>query len=292
MKYGLHLPNFGSFGDARLLADLARTAEDAGWDGFFLWDQMLFGEVDRNPHVDPWVALTAVALNTERLIFGPLVTPIPRRRPWKLARETVTLHNLSGGRLILGVGIGDPVEWEYRAFHDDTDAKIRAQKLDEGLAILKGLWSGEPFSFEGAHYQLEPMTFLPKPVTPIPIWVGGYWPNKPPFRRAARYDGVAPGVAESGGRIPTDTLREILEFIDSQREPSHLEGPYDVIIRGLTEPDSDEDLQKVAAYQAAGATWWVEDLSPERLGFIWEDLGQGWDVAPLRQRIEAGPPRQ
>src|SRR5687767_2848760 len=121
MKYAVHLPNFGAYGDARVLADLAHVAEAAGWDGFFLWDHLLCCELDKNPHADPWIALTAAALNTANIKLGTLVTPIPRRRPWKLARETVTLHNLSGGRLILGVGIGDPVKWEYDFFHAESD---------------------------------------------------------------------------------------------------------------------------------------------------------------------------
>jgi alkanesulfonate monooxygenase SsuD/methylene tetrahydromethanopterin reductase-like flavin-dependent oxidoreductase (luciferase family) len=290
MKYGLHLPNFGSYADARLLADLARAAEEAGWDGFFLWDHLLFCELDKNPHVDPWVALTAVALNTQHITFGTLVTPLPRRRPWKLARETVTLHNLSGGRLVLGVGLGDPVEWEYRFFHDDTDPKIRAQKLDEGLAILTGLWTGETFSFEGVHYQLEPMTFLPRPVTPIPVWVGGNWPNKPPFRRAARYDGVFPNLSNDQGPMTPDKLREILGYIDQHRSTSS-QTPYEVIVGGITEIGTDDYQQKVAPYEAAGATWWIEDVGPLRLGLGWEDLWQEWDVPALRARIEAGPPR-
>ncbi|GHD43083.1 LLM class flavin-dependent oxidoreductase [Mycetocola manganoxydans] len=110
MKYGLHLPNFGAFGDARVLAGLARDAERSGWDGFFLWDHLLFCDLDQNDHVDPWVALTAVAAATDSILLGPLVTPLPRRRPWELARQTVSLQNYSGGRLVLGVGIGAPTD--------------------------------------------------------------------------------------------------------------------------------------------------------------------------------------
>jgi alkanesulfonate monooxygenase SsuD/methylene tetrahydromethanopterin reductase-like flavin-dependent oxidoreductase (luciferase family) len=226
MKYGVHLPNFGAFGDARVLAEMAVLAEQAGWDGFFIWDHLLFCEPDKNAHVDPWVGLTAVAMRTERIIFGPLVTAIPRRRPWKLARETVSLQNLSGGRLVLGVGLGDPVEWEYRFFHEETDAKIRAEKLDEGLAILQGLWSGETFGFTGKHYQLEPMTFLPKPVKPIPIWVGGYLPHKRPFRRAARFDGVVPGRLD-GSFAPEDVRRGACLFGTRRPHPLPLDSDPD-----------------------------------------------------------------
>ncbi|HEX5860141.1 MAG TPA: LLM class flavin-dependent oxidoreductase, partial [Microbacterium sp.] len=192
MKFGLHLPNFGAFGDARALADLAVAAETAGWDGFFLWDHLLFCDLDQNDHVDPWVALTAIAAATSTIRLGPLVTPVARRRPWELARQAVSLQNFSNGRLVLGVGLGEPTEWDFRFFGDPTDPRVRAEKLDEGLEILRGLWSGKQFGFSGQHYRLEPMTFLPPPVTPIPIWVGGAWPNRRPFRRAARHQGVMP----------------------------------------------------------------------------------------------------
>jgi alkanesulfonate monooxygenase SsuD/methylene tetrahydromethanopterin reductase-like flavin-dependent oxidoreductase (luciferase family) len=285
MKYGVHLPNFGAFGDARILAEFAQLAEEAGWDGFFIWDHLLFCEPDKNAHVDPWVALTAVALSTERITFGTMVTAVPRRRPWKLARETVSLHNLSGGRLVLGVGLGDPVQWEYGFFHDETDPMIRAEKLDEGLAILQGLWSGETFGFEGKHYHLEPMTFLPKPVRPIPIWVAGYWGRKRPFRRAARYAGVAPSKLD-GDMTPTD-MRDIIAYIYQHRET---QDPFDVVAFGRTDSQSPE-LATVKSIMEAGATWWVEDVSQLRLGMGWEELWKPWDIAPLRARIIAGPPK-
>ena len=286
MKYGVHLPNFGVFGDARVLADLARLAEQAGWDGFFLWDHLLFCELDKNAHVDPWVALTAIAAATERINIGTLITPLPRRRPWKLARETVSVQNYSGGRLILGVGLGDPVEWEYRFFHEETDPRIRAEKLDEGLAILTGLWTGEPFAFEGKHYQLEEMTFLPKPVSRIPIWVAGYWPKKRPFRRSARFDGIAPGSAE--GMLSPDDVRQFMAYINQHRSR---EDAFDVVTFGKTDPESAEYTAKVAPYIEAGATWWVEDISPLRMGWGWEDLWKPWEIEPLKARIQAGPPK-
>ena len=108
MKFGIYLPNYGPFGNARTIADLARDAESAGWNGFFVWDHI--AERDETgaspPCADPWLALTAAALQTTSIKLGTTVTPLPRRRPHKLARETVTLDWLSNGRLILGVGIG------------------------------------------------------------------------------------------------------------------------------------------------------------------------------------------
>ncbi len=285
MKYGVHLPNFGAFGDARVLADLAVMAEEAGWDGFFLWDHLLFCELDKNAHVDPWIALTAAAMQTKTIQLGTLVTALPRRRPWKLARESVSLQNLSGGRLILGVGLGDPAQWEYEFFHENADVKTRAEKLDEGLMILKGLWTGETFGFEGNHYHLEAMTFLPKPIAPIPIWVGGYWPNKGPFKRAARYDGVAPGRLD--GDWTPDSLRTMLDYLQQRRT---LESPFEVVMGGQTSADGSDWAEKVQPLIAAGATWWNEDISPLSRGWGWDELWKPWDIDPLCKRIEAGPP--
>jgi len=195
MKFGIYLPNFGPFGYARVIADLAREAESAGWDGFFLWDHIATHDDDgvSLPHTDPWVALTAAAMQTTSIILGTTVTPLPRRRPHKLARETVTLDRLSSGRLILSVGIGlGKREWDHLG--EETDLRSRGRMLDEGLEILAGLWSGEPFQFDGDHYHIEQAQFLPPPFQQprIPVWVGGEWPNKRPFRRMARWDGMFP----------------------------------------------------------------------------------------------------
>src|SRR5215470_15352683 len=194
MQYGLYLPNFGSFGYARTLAELAQDAEQAGWDGFFIWDHIARpGSPDT---VDPWVALAAIAMRTERVRIGALVTPLPRRRPWKVARETVSVDHLCGGRLVFGVGTGSSgggrVEWE--AFAEELNQRARGAMLDEGLAVLVGLWSGQPFNYAGQHYRVTDSQFRPLPLQAprIPVWVAGYWPHRPPFRRAARWDGVFP----------------------------------------------------------------------------------------------------
>ncbi|HEU5199002.1 MAG TPA: LLM class flavin-dependent oxidoreductase [Ktedonobacterales bacterium] len=190
MRYGIHVPNFGDWPNPRTLAELAREAEETGWDGFFLWDHLQTDPV--MPFADPWVALAAMAQQTERIRLGPLVTPLPRRRPWQVARETVSVDQLSGGRLVLGVGIGINGWREYSAFGEPTDKVLHGAMLDEGLEVLTSLWSGEPFSFQGQHYQAQDVCFLPKPVQQprIPIWVAGIWPNKKPFRRAVRWDGI------------------------------------------------------------------------------------------------------
>src|SRR5260221_4489362 len=163
MRYGLYLPNFGEFASARVLAQLVREAEDAGWDGFFLWDHVLTAAPV--PFVDPWVALGAMALTTERIRLGPLVTPLPRRRPWKLAREAVTLDHLSGGRLVLGVGIGGDFWREFSGFGGEAvDDAERAALLDDGIEIITRLWSGELVTYEGARLRVDGVRFRPLPL--------------------------------------------------------------------------------------------------------------------------------
>jgi hypothetical protein len=280
--YGVHVQNSGDYGDPRILADLAREAEEAGWDGFFIWDHLLYSVDEMLPVVDPWIALAAIALNTRRVRIGPMVTPLARRRPWKLARETASLDVLSEGRLVLGVGLGEPAEVEFAQFGEESDARTRAAKLDEALAIVTGLWSGEPFSHEGAHYTIQESTFLPSPVQKprIPIWVGGEWPNKPPFHRAARWDGVFPskrGVALDEMMTPED-LGEIVGFIGQHRL---LDDSFVVALGGYTPAnDRSRAIEIVEAYVAVGLTWWLEGMNSLR--------GSRQDI---RERIRQGPPK-
>lgn len=265
MRFGVEMAAWGRFADPRELAAVAREVEAAGWDGLFLWDAMLH-DPDDLPKADPWIALAAVAMATERIRIGPMVTPLPRRRPWKLAREAVTLDHLSGGRLTLGVGLGDPTEEEFGWFGEaGLDHRTRAAMLDEGLAILDGLWSGEPFAFAGEHYALHEMTFLPRPVqTPrIPIWVAGSWPNKAPMRRAARWDGVHP--FRVGAWMTPEDVRGLVAYVGERREgdPSALLGagssPFDVVVQGSTQEDEPaRAAERVRASAEAGATWWLE----------------------------------
>jgi len=289
MQFGLSLPQFGPFGDVRKLVDLAQAAESAGWDGFFVWDHIVFDDLWR-PMVDPWVALAAIAVATEHIRIGTLVTPVARRRPWKLARETVSLDRLSGGRLILGVGLGAPEKWEFGAFGEETDNRIRAEKLDEGLEILLGLWSGEPFSYEGTHYQLEEILFLPTPVQQprIPIWVAGLWPNKPPMRRAARYDGAIPIKVQ--GTLTPDEWRDALAYINQQRASDE---PITAVAMGVTPGNEPQRAGEIVAdYADAGCTWWVEDISPYGYGLPWNARGWPSDMAArLEERIRQGPPK-
>src|SRR6478752_1420665 len=163
MQFAVFLPNFGPFGDTDALVELARDAEANGWNGFFIWDHIQLDGADTGPIVDPWVALTAVACATENLRIGTMITPLARRRPWKLARETVTLDRVSHGRLTFGVGLGYPPEDEFGTFGEETDDRVRADKLDEGLEILDGLWSGEKLEYSGEHFQVSGAQFQPRP---------------------------------------------------------------------------------------------------------------------------------
>ena len=287
VRYGVNLPPFGDLADPRALAALAREAEESGWDGFFIWDHVVY-DPSFHPIADPWVGLAAVALATKRVRLGTLVTPLARRRPWQVAREAATLDRLSGGRLVLGVGLGDPVPWDFGFFGEEEDARARARRLDEGLAILAGLWSGEPFSHEGEHYRLREVTFLPTPVQRprVPIWVGGWWPNKPPMRRAARWDGVAPG--KWGEPLAPEELRNLTAYVAAHRADG---SPFDVVVTGET-PGGDRGggTEVVARYAAAGATWWIEDVGPWRFGLGAEDPWPPPATASIRERIRQGPP--
>ncbi len=275
MRYGIDVPNFGDFGNPRALADLARAAEEADWDGFFIWDHLQTAQPA--PFTDPWVALAAMAARTERIRLGTLVTPLPRRRPWKLARETVSIDQLSGGRLVLGVGIGINYWREYSAFGEPTDDALHGAMLDEGLAVLTGLWSGEPFSFQGQHYQVQEAQFLPRPVQQprIPIWVAGIWPNKKPFRRAARWDGVFPLLHD--GSLTPDDIRAMLSYTRQQRTS---EEPFDVVAVGWAyEHGKEAGDALLADYADAGVTWWLEGFNPQDT------------IADVRARIQQGPPK-
>jgi alkanesulfonate monooxygenase SsuD/methylene tetrahydromethanopterin reductase-like flavin-dependent oxidoreductase (luciferase family) len=288
MQFGIHIPPFGPFADIAALADLAQKAEAAGWDGFFLWDDVAF-----NPAVDmadPWIALAAIALRTENMRLGPLVTPLPRRRPWKVAREAVSLDHLSHGRLILGVGSGGAPE-EFANLGEAADPKVRAAQLDEGLDILAGLWRGEPFEYTGAQYTIRAMPFLPRPVQSprIPVWVGGSWPLRAPMRRAARWDGVYPlgqhlSMVEM---LSPEEMAAVVAYVTDQRQQAGLAGePFAVAHYGISSGDDRSgDAQMVATYQEAGVTWWLENVIPERWG-SWSE----WPVEAMTRRIEQGPP--
>ncbi len=280
MKMGVNVPNFGAFADPQTFVSLAVDAEAAGWDGVFIWDHLLVWS--GNIVADPWILLSAAAVATNRIMLGPMVTPVPRRRPWKLAREAVSLDHLSDGRVILGVGIGFPPDPEFRAFGEPVDERTRAEMLDEGLEIIQGLWSGESYAFDGRHYHLDEMTFLPVPLQSprIPIWVAGMWPNRRPFRRAARFDGAFPiTTGDDMPMLEPSELREIVTYINSQREG---DGAYDVVTYADLRGEDRRAVDLVEEWSEAGATW--IHVGPGDFGT--EPIGS------FRARIRAGPPGQ
>jgi len=275
MKYGFVLPS----GDAQTAANFAHDAEQSGWDGFFVWEPV-WG-------IDAWVSLTAAAMRTERIRLGTMLTPVSRMRPWKLASETTTLDHLSNGRVILAVGLG-AIDSGFEAFGEVTDRKTRAELLDEGLDILTGLWRGQPFNYDGKHYQVKETTFFPPPPPVqqprIPIWVVGAWPRMKSMRRVLRYDGLLPNVLGDDGQgreITPHDIREMKAFIEANRTETT---PFDIIMEGETPGD---DHEKAAAiirpWADAGATWWIEGR--------WNEPRTPEGLRAVHQRIQQGPPR-
>jgi alkanesulfonate monooxygenase SsuD/methylene tetrahydromethanopterin reductase-like flavin-dependent oxidoreductase (luciferase family) len=225
---------------------------------------------------DPWIALAAMALRTERIRIGLEVVALTRRRPWKVAREAVTLDHLSNGRLILGVGIGDVGGPDFAAFGEETGARRRAGMLDEALEVLVGLWSGEPFAYQGEHYSVGEVTFLPRPVQRprIPIWVGGEYPLPGPTRRAARWDGSCLYKARAGPWTPAD-VRALRALVERERPGA----AFDVALGGDPRPDEWEaQRQRIGSLAEAGATWWIEYVEPA-------------DLATMRGAVARGPIR-
>jgi alkanesulfonate monooxygenase SsuD/methylene tetrahydromethanopterin reductase-like flavin-dependent oxidoreductase (luciferase family) len=218
---------FGELADPRVLVDLAVRAESRGWDGVFLWDHVAYRPPVRALG-DAWVTLSAIAARTERVLLGPMVTPLSRRRVQKVARETVTLDRLSAGRLILGVGLGSNDTNELEPYGEVVDDRERARLLDDGLSRLMDFWSGE---------------FEPRPLQRprIPVWVAGRWPRRRPVARAAAWDGMFP--IELPG---PDALVELADEIE-QRRTDHGR-PFDLVVE--IEPGDD-----VRPWRDAGATW-------------------------------------
>lgn len=278
MRYGIIVTT----GDPRTAAGLAAEAEAAGWDGVFTWDGIAIGATEI---WDPWVTMAAMSMTTDRARLGAIVTPPSRRRPWKLAREAVSIDHLSGGRLVLPVGLGALDDGGFGNVGEPTDARTRAELLDESLAILEGLWTGEPFGFQGRHHRFAPMTFLPRPVQRprIPIWAVGAWPSERSLGRAARWDGLVAqpmtGSPDAGPWRPA-LLARAVAWVEARRTEEGWTGRYDVIVSGATPGDDPVAARGlVSGWREAGATWWIEA--------DWEHA----DLDALRARIAAGPPR-
>ncbi len=257
MNYAITLPNAGA--DPQTLAEFAALAEQRGWDAVFLEDYIVWQGHQEVPTYDPWVILAAIAMRTKRVRLGTTVTPLARRRPWKVAAEAVTLDHLSGGRLILGIGLGDTVtsDVSFTHFGEQSDPKVRARMLDEALEIITGLWSGEPYRFQGEHYQVKEVRVLPRPVQQprIPIWVGGGYPNRGPMRRAARWDGACMYKDKAHFMQPED-VRALIAFIEEHRTST---GPYDICCGGSPRrEDWDEERAYMRSLAEAGMNWWSE----------------------------------
>jgi hypothetical protein len=274
MKYGVVMRTDI---DLDLISELACDAEKYAWDGFFVWDGFL------GPN--PWILLASVATRTEQIRFGVMVTAATVRRPWQLASETATLDRLSKGRLILSLGLGAADDLGFDRVGEQVDRKLRAELLDETIDLLKGLWTGQPFRYEGKNYRLRDVTLNITPMQQprIPIWVVGAWPRMKSMRRVLRCDGLIPakmtpiGISDD---ITTEDLREISAFVKDKLGNAS----FDIIMEGETPGHDKERAAKIVGpFIEAGATWWLEGVAttPYRLG----------GVEGVRTRIVQGPPR-
>lgn len=276
MNFGFVFPA----SDPLKAVEYALIAEQAGWDAFFVFESVW--------STDPWVTLSYIAARTERLRLGTMLTPLPVLSPWKLAAETATLDALSNGRVILAVGLGAP-DTGFANFGLPTDRRTRAERLDEGLAIINGLWAGQPFQFEGKHYQLQENKFAAPPppvqkregIPHIPIWVVGAWFREKSMRRVMQYDGLLPNVMSGPGPQPAypNDVREMRAWVDAnrpqpdKRADTHL---FDIIVEGQTpakEPAKHAEI--VGPYIETGATWWIESMWDKSMKQVLARLKQG-----------------
>ena len=271
MRYGFVITG----GDIHEMIEMAEQIEAAGWDAVFVADAV-YGP-------DPWVTLAAMAMRTERVLLGPMLTPPSRRRPWKLASETATLDRLSSGRAVLPVGLGAP-DTGFDKVGEVVDRRTRAKLMDEALAVMAGLWTGKPFHYRGEHFKVNwdhGWYYTPVQQPRIPIWVVGAWPRPASMRHALPYDGMIAVKMEGSspfGRITPDDIHGIRAFVDRERAATT---PFEIVIEGVTPGDDPEQATaQLRPFAEAGMTWWIESM---------------WDVpgglAALRKRIVQGPPR-
>ncbi|HSL43474.1 MAG TPA: LLM class flavin-dependent oxidoreductase [Anaerolineales bacterium] len=274
LKFGLALP----YTSVRTVVQLASLAEQAGWDGCFLGDAIWCE--------DPMIALAAAAMTTQSIRLGPMIIPVPLRRPWKIASESVALDHLSDGRLTLGLGAG-AVWMGWQSFPDEvTDTRVRAEMLDETIDILTLLYQRKQFDYDGKHYHLkltlmDEMHYPPKPVQQprIPLWVVGIWPRKKSMQRILKCDGVLLEKRNTKGMgvevTPMD-ICEIKAYVDANRT---LTTPFDIVVGGKTAGlDHAQLLDKLLPRLEAGLTWWIEELIGE-------------PEEQVVERIRQGPPR-
>jgi len=278
MRYGIVIPG----GQPAAQIDMAQAAESARWDAVFVPDGIAIEDFSGKPVAifDAWAMLAAMAVKTQRIRIGPLIAAVPRRRPWKLARETGTVDHLSNGRLIFAAGLGAaPDDGGFSKVGEPIDLRTRAELMDECLAILDGLWSGQRFSFTGKHYNVDAMMMVPPPVQQprITTWVVGVWPKPKSMRRAVQWDGVIvqPFKSVPGQKADPKMINDVREYVEKQRTNS---GSFDIVTGGVTpKKNPDSVLPHVKSLADAGATWWLEEA--------W-----GLKQSDLLRRIEKGPP--
>jgi probable F420-dependent oxidoreductase len=269
MHYGLSVCTLGEYADPRPVVELAVAAEAAGWQSLFVWDHLGFAW--GVPSGDPWVTLAAVAQTTSRLRIGTGITPLARRRPQVVANAVACLDLLSGGRVVLGAGLGG-VPTEFTKFGEPDDFGVRAERLDEALQLLAALWSGQRVTHRGRHYTVDDVALAPLPIQRprVPVWIGG--DSAPAKRRAARWDGwIVAGDSEDGKMIIGPD--QIARAVDGLGRSSD---SFDVALSGVS---GREDRDLVQRYANAGVTWWLESIH-----------GQRGSRNELMDRVEAGPP--
>jgi alkanesulfonate monooxygenase SsuD/methylene tetrahydromethanopterin reductase-like flavin-dependent oxidoreductase (luciferase family) len=275
LKFGFVIPG----GRAKTVVNFAREAERAGWDGVFYYDSIWIEEL---PEVhSAWAILGAIAVNTSKIRIGSFLTAVARRNPWELAREAVTVDHLSGGRLIFPTGLGTLDDGGYSKVGLPTERRIRAEKLDEGLEILNGLWRGKPFSYQGKHFKFEKMAFKPRPIQEprIPIWVIAAWGREKSMRRALKWDGIIPTKITSKGnfeKVTPDDVESIKDYVRTRRKQK---GRFDIVIdQQISDKDWKNSREVIQPYADAGATWWTDAL---------------WNYSTLskvEEKIKRGPP--
>lgn len=262
MKYAVAVPNLWAYADLNTLIGLARDAEDAGWDAFFLWDHVVGDRDDPTSVVDPWIALTAIACATKKIQLGTAITPLSRRSPLKLARETVTLDIYSNGRLILGIGFGSPPD-DFEAEGDYRSVDQRDIATDEALEVLRSLWRGGPVNFEGEQVTIKSVTLKPLPVRQggIPVWCGGYWRPKQTMvsramQRALRVDGFMPLFESTPGAAPRPLARD--EFAQCVRLLRNAGvAASDEFVFAAWRWVGEDSPGEVAGFSESGANWWI-----------------------------------
>jgi alkanesulfonate monooxygenase SsuD/methylene tetrahydromethanopterin reductase-like flavin-dependent oxidoreductase (luciferase family) len=277
VKHGIFLPPFSELADPRRVARLAADAEQAGWDGFYLWDHML--AVPGMAVAEAWTTLAAIAMATSRARLGALVTPLARRRPWVLARQIATLDQLSVGRLVVGIGLGDDGWREFSAFGEEAAPRVRGELLDESLEILQELLAGNALLHAGRHYAVDSPPLLPAPVQdPVPIWAAVRWPNRKPLARAARVQGCFPIFPNAGSRPvppPADELVRLRAELAGLGAARSLDIAVCCALHLLP---LDERAGAAATAADAGVTWLLEAFAP------------GQDAAAVEAYVRSGPP--